>query len=57
MGSVFHMLVPKHDTVDSNSHCPYGHKATGTFTFFKSHIRRHKDSTTEPMIIIESTKA
>ena len=24
MGSAFHMLVPKYDTVDSNSHCPYG---------------------------------
>ena len=35
MGSAFRILVPKHDTVDSNNHCRYGHKATGTFTFLK----------------------
>ena len=31
-GYLFRM--PKHDTVDSNSHSTDNHKATGTFTFF-----------------------
>ena len=45
--------MPKPDTLDSNNHSTDGHKATGTFTFFTSHIhiRRHNDSTTESMII------
>ena len=45
--------MPKDDTVDSNSHSTDGHKATGIFTFFKSHIRirRHNDSTIESKII------
>ena len=57
-GEIWAYAVPKHDTLDSNSHSTDGHKATGTFTFFyKSHsFRRHNDSTTESMIINGFTK-
>ena len=58
-GEIWAYAVPKPDTLDSNSHSTDGHKATGTFTFFTSHIRirRHNDSTTESMIINGFTKA
>ena len=56
-GEIWTYVVPKHDTMDSNSHSTDGHKATGKVYLFYIHIRRHNDSTTESMIINGFTNA